>query len=258
MNKPKSNLENTKFYLKHSYDNLITSDDLLTEVFFNRKLMNFVTATFYGKLIVWKLTEEAVLVHEFNKNERPITSMAQHPHESNYFIAAGLDSEIRIYDLDQFIHIYSFELPNEFSLRMITMLNGHSFACQYENGEVNSGHLYNIAHLFLTRNQNVKQIGKLFTNKSLTSPTYVFSMFADNSIQIQDPNNKKLDVVSTIYPPPMTQEVLQVVHCRCRNEFIMLMNNGSLYVYKVTNVTGTLIQIVKKSQIKDARGFPIS
>ena len=65
----------TKFFLKLSYENLISQDDLLTEVFFNRKLMNFVTATANSKLIVWKAIEEKMLVHEFARTEKPIASM---------------------------------------------------------------------------------------------------------------------------------------------------------------------------------------
>ena len=75
MNEVKSTFDNTKFFLKFSYKDLIPSDDLLTEVFFNRKLMNFVTATINGRLSVWKLTLESTLVHEFSKNEKAITSM---------------------------------------------------------------------------------------------------------------------------------------------------------------------------------------
>ena len=66
-----------------------------------------------------------------------------------------------------------------------------------------------------------------------------------------------MEVISTVYPPPGATEIAQVVQCASRNEIFLLTEQGSICIYKLDHITGTLIKVLKAPQIKDSKGTSV-
>ena len=66
-----------------------------------------------------------------------------------------------------------------------------------------------------------------------------------------------MEVISTIYPPPGATEIIQVTQCASRNEVFLLTEQGAICIYRLDHITGTLIKVLKASQIRDAKGQSI-
>ena len=142
------------------FKNLMPPDDVCLDVLFNRKLLTFVMGSQLGTLTVWKCGTENNCIHTFDPVGKPITSLQSHPREPLYFISASLDSVIRVYDLRKYLHIYSFEIDQV--VKYIKLIDTHLFACYFDNGHLKTGQIDNIANLFLTRQQVVRSVGKMF------------------------------------------------------------------------------------------------
>ena len=125
------------------FKNLMPPEDRCLDVLFHRKLLTFVTGSQLGNLTVWKCGNEINQIHQFDNCGKAVTSIQFHPREQHYFIAASLDSVIRVYDLRKYLHIYSFEI--EQGLKYIRLVDSHLFACYFDDGLVKSGQLDNIA-----------------------------------------------------------------------------------------------------------------
>ena len=54
-----------------------------------------------------------------------------------------------------------------------------------------------------------------------------------------------MEVVSTVYPPPGATEIAQVVQCASRNEILLLTEQGSICIYRLDHITGTLVKVLK-------------
>ena len=66
-----------------------------------------------------------------------------------------------------------------------------------------------------------------------------------------------MEVISTVYPPPGATEIAQVIQCASRNEIFLLTEQGSICIYKLDHITGTLIKVLKAPQIKDSKGTSV-
>ena len=60
------------------------------------------------------------------------------------------------------------------------------------------------------------------------------------------------DQQSTLYPPPSTEIVEQIVHSRTVNRFITLLSNNTICVYRSFKTTCLLETIIEPSEVKDS------
>jgi len=74
--------------------------------------------------------------------------------------------------------------------------------------------------------------------KKSPSPFAVFTLFQDNSTQIQDP--KTCTTLSTIYPPPTAKAVMFIEYCIPLERIFILLTSGTLCVYRIDRETAIL------------------
>ena len=81
--------------------------------------------------------------------------------------------------------------------------------------------------------------------------------FENNSTLLLSPDDGTIK--STIYPPPTPNSIQQVVFCMTLNRVLLLLESGSLCIYKVDNrETATLDKLQFAKQIKDYEGKKLS
>ena len=62
-------------------------------------------------------------------------------------------------------------------------------------------------------------------------PKYVMTLFSDNSVVLQEPCSNPVKVVSTIFPPPTSKEIKQVLYCMNLDKIFLLLATGIICVY---------------------------
>ena len=113
----------------YRYKKLTNYEDYITDIFVSEKYRYFVTSTYTGNIIVWKLQKRKELIHTFIAHTKCVTSLQEIPNQPTLFISASNDSTIRIFSLDKFAELYSFILPA--GVHNIHLLSEKMFACFY-------------------------------------------------------------------------------------------------------------------------------
>jgi WD40 repeat protein len=145
----------------YRYKKLTTYEDYITDLIVSEKYKYFVTSTFSGSVIVWKLQRKKEMIHSFNAHTKSVTSLQEIPDQPTLFLSASNDNTIRIFSLDKFTELYSFILPA--GVTNINLLSEKIFACFY-NDQIKIGKLHHLALSFHSSNIEVKQIKKMFRN----------------------------------------------------------------------------------------------
>ena len=113
------------------YKKLTTYEDYITDLFISEKFKYFVTSTFTGSVIVWKLHRKKEMIHSFHGHTKCVTSLQEIPGQPNLFLSASNDNTIRIFSLDKFSELYSFILPG--GVTNINLISDKIFACFYND-----------------------------------------------------------------------------------------------------------------------------
>jgi len=78
----------------------------------------FLTATQYANIYVWKYFQSGKvepnkrLIHTFSGHYKPITSIMEIKAYPHLFLSASVDGTARIWSLETFQHLYTFNLPS--------------------------------------------------------------------------------------------------------------------------------------------------
>lgn len=113
------------------YKKLTAYEDYITDMIISSKYKYFLTSTYSGSIIVWKLQKKKEMIHTFLSHTKCVTSLHHIPSQPNLFMSAANDNTIKIFSLDKFTELYSFILPAGAS--NINLLSEKKFACFYNN-----------------------------------------------------------------------------------------------------------------------------
>jgi hypothetical protein len=139
--------------LLHSFTDVTDPDDSIQFVYVLKKLLTFAVATVGGRLKVYKFTKAKPLFEEFARMAKPIVEMQEHPMQEGYVVAAGLDGNLRIFDLRKSDPLFIFKLPD--GLVKFKFLTVHHFMMHLKTGEVQIGRMFFPAKIMLRSNQMV-------------------------------------------------------------------------------------------------------
>jgi len=167
------------------YKKLTNYEDYITDIFVSERYRYFVSSTYSGQIIVWKLKRRKELIHTYsNSHTKCVTSLQEIPGQPTLFISASNDNTIRIFSLDKFTELYCFVLPA--GVTNINLLSEKIFACFY-NSQINIGLLHHLALSFYNSKIEVRKIVKMFKSASSKWDNHcdtIMTLFSDNSIQI--------------------------------------------------------------------------
>jgi WD40 repeat protein len=239
----------------YRYKKLTTYEDYITDLIVSEKYKYFVTSTFSGSVIVWKLQRKKEMIHSFNAHTKSVTSLQEIPDQPTLFLSASNDNTIRIFSLDKFTELYSFILPA--GVTNIHLLSEKIFACFY-NDQIKIGKLHHLALSFHSSNIEVKQIKKMFRNsdqKEKNTADTVMTLFSDNSVHLQSSDRVDSKMISTIYPPPTAKNVVFLGYCMNLDRIFLMLVSGTICVYRINQAeTAILEKMLQSNMIKDAIG----
>lgn len=144
------------------YKKLTTYEDYITDCLVNQKYKYFVTSTYTGSVIVWKLQKKKEIIHQFPRHIKQVTCLHEIPNQPTQFLSASNDNTIRIFSLDKFTELYCFNLPA--GVTNINLLSETIFACFYKD-EIKVGKLHHLALSFYSSQIEVKRIRKIFKSE---------------------------------------------------------------------------------------------
>jgi WD40 repeat protein len=239
----------------YRYKKLTSYEDYITDVIVSEKYKYFVSSTFSGSVIVWKLQKKKEIIHQFNSHIKCVTSLQEIPNQPTLFISASNDNTIRIFSLDKFTELYSFILPA--GVTNINLLSEKIFACFY-NDQIKIGKLHHLALSFLSSKIEVKQIQKMFKNEEserLNVSDTIMTLFSDNSVSFQVCDREDAQDISTIFPPPTAKEVVFLSYCMNLDRIFLMLVTGALCVYRMNEArTAILEKMLYPNMIKDESG----
>lgn len=239
----------------YRYKKLTSYEDHITDIFVSEKYRYFVSSTYSGQIIVWKLKKRKELIHSFNNSHtKCVTSLQEIPNQPTLFISASNDNTIRIFSLDKFTELYCFVLPA--GVTNINLLSEKVFACFY-NSQIKIGILHHLALSFYNSKIEVRKIVKMFKSASdrwANRCEAIMTLFSDNSVQIQSSDWQDPSMKSTIFPPPGAKEVMFCGYSMLVDRIILVLLDGTICVYLLDEDgdASILDRIIESKSIKDA------
>ena len=184
-------------------------------------------------------------------------------------MSASLDGSIRIWSLDKLIELYKFDLDQssqgdnmggdnmQSQIMNVELINDHIFAI-FSKGPCNRIEIGQISHLatsYFISKPRIMDLSKGFANLKQTRKNQTESMittFDNNSILLLNPIDGS--VKSTIYPPPTPTNIQKTIYCMSLQRVFVLLQTGSICVYKVSNETATLEKLQFPKELRDYEG----
>ena len=189
--------------------------DSITDILLYNPMHYFVISTALGHMLVFKWDfkaqhEKPQLMHTFKGHSRTVTSMKLINSSYSSFVSASLDGSIRVWCLDKFICLYTFQTDQIQSNSLGTkisdmrMLNDKVFAILSKNpNKVTIGQISHLAKSYFISTPLITSLSKAFVtidDQAANSTSSLITTFDNNSVLLLDPATGSIQ--STIYPPP--------------------------------------------------------
>jgi hypothetical protein len=145
------------------------------------------------------------------------------------------------------------------SIMNVKLINHKIYAMIFKSF-IEIGLISHLASSYYISKQPIRCLGKCFkTNQQRESnnPYALFISFDDDSIVLLNPLEPDV-IISTIYPPPTSNQVVKVLYCTSIQRMFLLLKTGSICVYHVEKETGTLEQLKESKSLKDYEGKPMT
>jgi WD40 repeat protein len=118
-----------------SFKDFFKDENAITDVFIHNENGYFVTSTNLGLIIVWKMSTSKKLLHTFKGHFKEVTSLMPNSKNSSLFYSSSLDCTIKIWSIDKFQMLYSFDCSN--SIQFISIFrNGGDKVVSSSKGRV--------------------------------------------------------------------------------------------------------------------------
>ena len=161
------------------------------------------------------VSKKPVLMHTFKGHSRMVTSMRPVRDTPSSFVSASLDGSLRIWCLDKFIQLYSFQTEQIQSDSLgakvtdVRLLDDRTFAIMSKGpNKVTVGEISHLAKSYFISEPRIKAMSKGFgrvEDELANSCDSLIATFDNNSVLLLDPETGGLK--STIYPPPTPTSV---------------------------------------------------
>ena len=197
-----------------------------------------------------------------------MTSLAPIESKATYFVSASLDGKLRIWCIEKMIELYCFDISVDSpvqnsamadSIMNVKLINHKIYAMIFKSA-IEIGLISHLASSYYISKQPIRCLGKCFkTNeqRETNNPYALFISFDDDSIVLLNPLEPDV-IISTIYPPPTSNQVVKVFYCTSIQRMFLLLKTGSICVYHVEKETGTLEQLKESKSLKDYEGKPMT
>lgn len=227
----------------------IEADDLcpgtlITEVGCIGNQDYLIAATTQGSIYVYKIGNSFKLIHVFQGHTRTVTSITLMGNLN--FITASMDYTLKVWNLEQFRLLYTFDMPvSDSSISCLALLNQNTLA-YYTNTHLNLAHLNFIGKLMFITVSSVKYL-KIIDEK-------IAAIGEDNSIVLYESGK----VVTTIYPPPSAHDLKDIMYIEDQRRVLVLLDSGVICLFSIEAETGLLERMIRTGDITDSESRALS
>lgn len=216
---------------------------LMTYVVYSGQQDYIIAGTTQGSIYVYKVANVFKLVHVFLGHTRSVPTLELI--NTQFFISASQDFTLKMWSLEHFRMIYSFDILNTDSpLSYLNLLDPYTLAYT-TNTVLNIVHINLIGKLMFITVSNVRYL-KLIDEK-------ITAIGEDNSIVLY----KAGKVATTIYPPPSAHDLRDIVFVNELKRVIVLLDSGVICLFSIEGETGLLERMIRTGDIMDYELRPI-
>ena len=217
---------------------------LMTEVVYYGPQDYIVAATSQGSVYVYKLGSTFRLVHVFQGHTRSVPAIVCVG--NSYFATASMDYTVKIWSLEHFRILYTFEIPVSNSpIHFLNFLDQTTLAYT-NNAQLNIAHLNLIGKLVFISVSSVKSL-KIIDEK-------IAAVGEDNSIVLYEYGK----VVTTIYPPPSAHDLKDIIYIDAQRRVLVLLDSGVICLFSIERETGLLERMIRTGEITDSEARPVA
>lgn len=216
---------------------------LMTCAIYSAQQDYVIAGTTQGSIYVYKVGNVFKSVHVFVGHTRCVPTLEQV--NTQFFISASQDFTLKMWSLEHFRMLYSFEIFNSDSpLMYLNLLDPYTLAYT-TNTQLKIVHINLIGKLMFITVSNVRYL-KLIDEK-------ITAVGEDNSIVLY----KAGKVSTTIYPPPSAHDLKDIIYVNELKRVIVLLDSGVICLFSIGGETGLLEKIIRTGDIMDYELRPI-
>lgn len=216
---------------------------LITECAYTGPQDYVIAATTQGSVYIYKVANMFKLVHIFQSHTRSVPSITLI--NSMYFLTASMDYTVKMWSLEHFRLLYTFDMPvTDSPLGYLNFLDQATLAYTTKS------QLY-IAYLNLVGKMSFISVSAVKVLKMIDEK--VAAVGEDNSVVLYD----KGKVVTTIYPPPSAHDLKDIMFLEESRRVLVLLDSGVICLYSIQGETGLLERMIRTGDITDAETRPV-
>lgn len=217
---------------------------LMTYIIYTAQQDYIIAATSQGNIFTYKVAGVFKLVHIFQGHTRSVPTLELL--NSQFFISASLDYTLKMWSLEHFRVLYSFDMPSSDSpFSYLSLLDPCTLAYT-TNSNLAIVHINLIGRLMFISVSNVRFL-KLIDEK-------ITAVGEDNSIVLY----KSGKVVTTIYPPPSAHDLKDIIFIEDLRRVLVLLDSGVICLFSIEGETGLLERLIRTGDITDHELRPIT
>lgn len=217
---------------------------LMTEVAYYGAQDYIIAATTQGSVYIYKVGNLFKLVHVFQGHTRSIPSLVCMG--LTYFGTASMDYTVKIWSLEHFRLLYTFEIPvSDSPISAINFVDSSTLSFT-TNALLHIARVNLIGKLTFISVSSVKSL-KIIDEK-------IAAIGEDNSIVLYEAGK----VVTTIYPPPSAYDLKDVIYLSDFRRVLVLLDSGVICLFSIEGETGLLERMIRTGDITDSENRPVT